>query len=125
MKDVERPPAWKSGWSSSDCRNGMLVDTPRIRNSASARRARRTAVGKSRPRHVSLTSIESKCPEISEPAFAVAPSSRTPRRAVRDDAAGVRAEAVRRVLGRDARLQGRPVDPDRLLRDSEVGEGLA
>ena len=39
----------------------MLVETPRIRNSASARRARRTAVGKSRPRQVSLTSIESKC----------------------------------------------------------------
>ena len=40
--------------------------------------ARRTAVAKSRPRHVSLTSIESKCPETSEPAVAVAPSSRTP-----------------------------------------------
>ena len=39
----------------------MLVATPRMRNSARARRARRTAVGKSRPRQVSLTSIESKC----------------------------------------------------------------
>ncbi len=56
----------------------MLVETPRMRNSASARRARRTAVGKSGPRQVSLTSIESKCALISAPTKTVPPSSRTP-----------------------------------------------
>ena len=37
----------------------MLVGTPRMRNSASARRARRIAAGSSGPRQVSLTSSES------------------------------------------------------------------
>ena len=55
------------GSSSTACRNGMFVDTPRIRNSATARRARSTAAGKSRPRQVSLTSIESKCALTSAP----------------------------------------------------------
>ena len=55
----------------------MFVDTPRIRNSASARRARATAVGKSRPRQVSLTSIESKWALISAPRCEP-PSSRMP-----------------------------------------------
>ena len=49
MNDVVTPPAAKSGSSSTACRNGMFVDTPRTRNSASARRARRTAVVQSRP----------------------------------------------------------------------------
>ena len=56
----------------------MLVLTPRIRNSASARRARATAASKVRPRQVSLTSIESKCALISTPVSTVPPSSRTP-----------------------------------------------
>ena len=56
----------------------MFVCTPRMRNSASARAARRTAVGKSRPRQVSFTSIESKWALISAPVAAVPPSSRTP-----------------------------------------------
>ncbi len=68
----------KAGSSSTACRKGMLVLTPRMRNSASARRARRTAVGKSRPRQVSLTSIESKWALISAPVSAVPPSRRTP-----------------------------------------------
>ena len=55
----------------------MLVDTPRIRNSATARRARATATPKSRPRQVSLTSIESKCAPTSAP-IEEPPSSRTP-----------------------------------------------
>ena len=38
----------------------MLVETPRMRNSASARRALSTAFSKVRPRQVSLASIESK-----------------------------------------------------------------
>ena len=56
----------------------MLVETPRMRNSASARRGRRTAVAKSAPRQVSLTSIESKWAPISAPTKTVPPSSRTP-----------------------------------------------
>lgn len=56
----------------------MLVATPRMRNSATARRARFTAVVKSRPRQESLTSIESKCALISVPAWVVPPSSRMP-----------------------------------------------
>ena len=48
-----------------------------MRNSAIARRARLTAVWKSRPRQVSLTSIESKWALISAPTF-VPPSSRMP-----------------------------------------------
>ena len=45
----------------------MFVETPRIRNSATARRARSTAAAKSRPRQVSLVSIESKCALTSAP----------------------------------------------------------
>ncbi len=45
----------------------MLVATPRMRNSAIARRARSTALGKSRPRQVSLASMESKWAETSAP----------------------------------------------------------
>ena len=56
----------------------MFVVTPRIRNSATARRARSTAVGKSRPRQVSFASIESKCALTSAPVYVVPPSSRTP-----------------------------------------------
>ena len=59
MKLVVTPPAAKSGSSSTACRNGMFVATPRIRNSASARRALATACDQSRPRQVSLTSSES------------------------------------------------------------------
>ena len=56
----------------------MFVLTPRIRNSARARLARRTAVGKSLPRQISLTSNESKCGLTVAPACTVPPSSRTP-----------------------------------------------
>ncbi len=56
----------------------MFVATPRMRNSASARLARATAEGKSRARHVSFASIESKCGLICEPAAVVPPSSRMP-----------------------------------------------
>ncbi len=87
----------------------MFVDTPRTRNSASARRARATAAAKSRPRHVSLTSIESKCAPISAPRWA-APSSRMPAppgRPVAGDPAGVGTESVGRVLGGDPALHRR------------------
>ena len=58
----------------------MLVETPRIRNSATARRARSTAFSKVRPRQVSLASIESKCAETSAPVYVVPPSSADARR---------------------------------------------
>ena len=59
--------AMKSSSSRTACRKGMLVLTPRIRNSASARRARVTADSKVRPRAMSLTSMESKYALISTP----------------------------------------------------------
>ncbi len=67
MNAVDTSPAMKSGSASTACRNGMLVLTPRIRNSARARRERATAAAKFRPRQVSLTSMESKCGLISTP----------------------------------------------------------
>ena len=45
MNDVLRSPAMKDGSSSTAWRNGMFVDTPRMRNSARARLARVTACG--------------------------------------------------------------------------------
>ena len=56
----------------------MLVATPRIRNSSTARRAFCTAISKVRPRQVSLASIESKWAETSAPVYVVPPSRRTP-----------------------------------------------
>ena len=47
------------------------------------------------------------------------------RAAVCRDLAGVGAELVRRVLGRNAALQGGPAQGDRVLADPEVREGLA
>ena len=67
MKDVVTRPAAKSGSSSTAWRNAMLVETPRMRNSATARRARSTAFSKVRPRQVSLASIESKWALTSAP----------------------------------------------------------
>ena len=60
MNAVDRSPATNAGSARTSRRKGMFVRMPRIRNSASARPALATAVGKSRPRQVSLTSIESK-----------------------------------------------------------------
>jgi hypothetical protein len=78
MNEVVTRPAMNSGSSSTACRNGMFVATPRMRNSATARRARATAAAKSRPRQDSFTSIESKCALISVPGETVPPSRRTP-----------------------------------------------
>jgi len=78
MKDVVARPARKSGSEITASRNGMFVDTPRIRNSVSARYARRAALGRSRPRQVSLVSIESKWALTSEPENTTPPSRRTP-----------------------------------------------
>ena len=78
MKLVVSRPATKSGSLNSASRKAMLVETPRIRNSASARRARRTAFSNVDPRQVSLASIESKWAEISAPVYVVPPSRRMP-----------------------------------------------
>ncbi len=78
MNEVERSPATNAGSSSTAWRNGMFVATPRIRNSASARRSRATAAAKSRPRQVSFASIESKCGLMFAPGLIVPPSRRTP-----------------------------------------------
>ncbi len=78
MKDVLTSPRMKASSSSSAWRKGMFVETPRMRNSARARRARATAAGKSRPRQVSFASIESKCGLIWAPWCTVPPSSRIP-----------------------------------------------
>ena len=67
MKEVVTPPAAKSGSASTAWRNPTLVETPRMRNSSSARRAFCTAASKVRPRQVSLASIESKWGLISAP----------------------------------------------------------
>ncbi len=72
----------------------MLVATPRMRNSATARRARPTAAVKSRPRQVSLTSMESKWALISVPAWVVPPSRRMP------EPPGERYALIRPVSGR-------------------------
>ena len=72
----------------------MLVEMPRIRNSVSARWARRAAATRSRPRQVSLTSIESKCAPTSDPPNTTPPSSRTPA------PPGLRYTEIRPVSGR-------------------------
>ena len=56
---------------------------------------------------------------------AVQPDAGTAGRAVRRDPAGVGAELVGRVLGRDPALQGRAPDLEGVLADAEVGQGLA
>ena len=78
MKDVLRSPEENSGSASTACKNDTFVETPRILNSASARRARITAASKLFPRAISFTSIESKCGEISAPVETVPPSSLIP-----------------------------------------------
>ena len=96
----------------------MFVETPRIRNSATARRAFSTAFSKVRPRQVSLASIESKCAETSAPVYvgaAVDADAGAAGGAVRRDPAGVGAEAVGRVLGGDPALQGGAAQHDGVL----------
>ena len=78
MKLVLVRPARKSGSEITASRNGMFVETPRTRNSLSARCARRAADPRSAPRQVSLTSIESKWALTVAPAKTTPPSSRTP-----------------------------------------------
>ena len=127
MNAVDTSPAMKSGSSRTDCRNGMFVLTPRIRNSASARRARATAAWNVRARQVSLTSIESKCGadlDAGVDRAAVQPDAGAAGRAVRGDRAGVRAESVGRVLGGDPALQGGAVDPHLVLGQAEIVEAL-
>lgn len=55
---------------------------------------------------------------------AVQPDSRAARGAVGGDAAGVRAEAVRRIFGGDAALQRRAVRDDRILAQANLFQRL-
>ena len=73
----------------------MFVVTPRIRNSATARRPRHRRLEVAAPA-VSLASSESKCAVTSAPVYVVPPSSRTPSRpgAVGGDLAGVGPEPL-------------------------------
>ena len=106
----------------------MFVDTPRMRNSATARRARPTAVGE----------VPAPAGELDQHRVEVRADLRTgvggaaveadagaAGRAVGADHAGVRAEAVGRVLGGDAALERGAAQRDGLLGQAEVGERLA
>ena len=107
MNEVVTRPARKSGSSTTACRNGMFVDTPRIRNSASARRARATAVREVAAPASQLDQhrIEMRADLGAQVRAAVQPDARAARESVGGDAAGVGAEAVGRVLGGDPALQ--------------------
>ena len=78
MNDVERSPLANVESAKTACMKEIFVETPRIRNSASARSARITAELKSRPLAISFTSSESKCGLTSLPAEIVPPSRRIP-----------------------------------------------
>src|SRR5690606_30915028 len=127
MKFVAMSPAMKAGSSSTACRNGMLVATPRMRNSASPRRARATAAAKSRPRHVILQHRVEVGRDLHARGdrSAVEPDAGAARRAVGRDLARVGAEALARILGRDAALQGGPPQVDPVLGEAELGERVA
>ena len=73
-----RSPVSKTGSAKTACKKAILVETPRILNSASARFARVTADLKSRPVAISFTSMESKCGLTSAPVETVPPSRRIP-----------------------------------------------
>ena len=106
----------------------MLVETPRIRNSATARRARSTAV----------VEVAAAAGELGQHRVevradlgagvgraAVEADAGAAGGAVRRDLAGVGAEAVGRVLGGDPALQRGAAQRDRVLGQAEVGERLA
>ena len=106
----------------------MLVETPRIRNSANALRARRTAMGKVLPAAGELDEhrVEVRAdlgPD--EHRATVEPHPAAPGRAVDGDLPGIRAEPVGGVLGGDAALQRGAAHVDVLLAHVEVVEGLA
>ena len=118
MKEVETSPARKAGSSRTACRNGMLVLTPRIRNSASARRARATG---RLERPAAAGQLDQHRVEVGADldagvdGAAVQPHPCAARRPVGGDRASVGTESVRRVLGGDPALQRSAVDPDVLL----------
>ena len=106
----------------------MFVATPRMRNSATARRARRDRVGE-----VAAAAGELDQHRVEVRAdlgtgvdgAAVEPDAGAARRAVGADRAGVRAEAVGRVLGGDPALQRGAAQRDVVLGQAEVGQRLA
>ena len=127
MNDVLTSPATNAGSSSTACRNGMFVETPRMRNSASAGAARddgggevAAAARELREHRVEVRADLRACGGRA----AVEADAGAAGRAVRRDLAGVGAEALRRVLGRDAALQRGAAQLDLVLREAELGERL-
>ncbi len=106
MNDVVTRPARKSGSSTTACRNGMFVDTP-----ADPELGQRAAGPGDRRREVAAPTgqldqhrVEVGADLGTQVRAAVQPDTRTARRPVAGDAAGVGAEAVGRVLGGDPAL---------------------
>ena len=102
-------------------RNGMLVFTPRTRNSWRARSIRRTASTNRRPLARDLDQqrvVERGDDAAGDRRAAVEPEAEAARRAVVGDPAVVGGELVRRVFGGDPALDGVAEGLDRVL----VGE---
>ena len=128
MNEVVTPPGAKSGSSSTAWRKGMLVETPRIRNSASARRAFSTAEleGAAAAGELGQHRVEVGADlGAGVGRAAVEADAGTAGGAVGRDLAGVGPEAVGRVLGGDPALQRGAAQLDAVLGEAEVGEGLA
>ena len=106
----------------------MLVETPRMRNSASARWARRTAIGKVMPRQVELDEHRVEVGAdlgADEDGAAVEAHAAAAGRAVDRDGAGVGTEAVGRVLRRDPALHREALGADVVLAQPHRRERVA
>ena len=115
MKEVETSPAMKSGSSRTAWRKGMLVLTPRIRNSARARRARVTADSKVPPAADQLDQHRVEVGadlDTDVDGAAVQAYASSACRTVRGNGAGIGPEVVRRIFSGDPALQRGAVDPD-------------
>ena len=128
MNDVVARPSWKTGSARTASRNGMLVETPRMRNSASARWARRTAIGKviATARELDEHRVEVGADlGADEDGAAVEAHAAAAGGAVDRDGAGVGTEAVGGVLRRDAALQREALGADVVLAQPHRRERVA
>ena len=128
MKPVLTPPARKSGSSRTGLQErdvgGDAADAELGQRAAGAvdgRLERPAAAGELGQQRVEVR--RDLGPGVG--GAAVEADARAARRAVRGDDAGVRAEAVGRVLGGDPALQRGAADPDAVLREPQVGQRLA
>ena len=128
MKVVVQRPCWKVGWATTFCRNGMLVFTPRTRNSgepslqAAARLDEVEAPGGELDQQ---GVVERGDHRAGEGGAAIQADAEAGRGAVVRDPAVVGGEVVGRVLGRDPALDGVAAHLDRVLvgmPDLRVGE---